>query len=183
MAILLFRSISKKASLELRLAYLMPFFLATGLLVNSQIASAAALRARDFAPVAVHASRYADYSRDKLGLQFAPIDPSIIDAAQLDTLPDPQAPDLAIPVGATPTPQLQGTPTPQPTATQNGSEPTPPGPTPPPLLPTLAPIIPTLVPIVPTLVPIVPTLAEPIIDLIPTLDPSPPCIPLPLIPC
>jgi hypothetical protein len=183
------RSISDQGSFELKLGYLMPVFLLLGILINAQIANASALALRDFTSVAIHPSSYADYSRDALDLQFAPIDPSIIEGILLDKAPNIEADDLApeVPLGASATPQListQPTST-QPTATSFISLPTLPLPTLPPLLPTLPPllptlppIVPTLAPVVPTLVPIVPTAVAPIIDPISTLVP---CVPVPLV--
>lgn len=171
----LISSISKNISFELRLIYLMPFFLVLGLLISANIANAAALRDRGFAPVAIHPSHYADYSRDPLDLQFAPIDPSIIGAAQQDSAPPADEPAVEGPGEATPVFQ--------PTATPIIVLPTLPGPTIPPLLPTLPPLLPTLPPIVPTLLPIiptalpiVPTVVAPIIDLIPTVVPCNPIL-------
>lgn len=156
---------SRQVAFELKLGYLMPVFLGLAILINTQIANASPLALRAFASVAIHPSRYADYSRDALDLQFAPIDPSIIDGALLDNAPNIQPGDLApdVPVVASPTPQ--------PTATPIIGLPTLPLPTTPPLLPTLPPVVPTLIPIVPTAV-------APIINLMPTVLPNLPCVPL-----
>jgi hypothetical protein len=203
------RLIDRQVAFELRLGYLMPIFVGLGILLNAQIANAHRLDLEDFAPVVVRARQFANYSRDAINLQFAPLDPGIIEIALADLNLDKDGLALDDPVVISPTPdQAQGSPTPtvrfgsptpssspQPTATSLLGLPTLPLPTLPPLLPTLPPllptlppllptlppVVPTLVPIVPTLVPIVPTAVAPVIGVIPTVVPNLPCIPIPLI--
>jgi hypothetical protein len=160
------RSVSEQGSFELKLGYLMPVFIVLAILINTQIANASPLGVRQFASVPIHPSEYADYSRDALDLQFAPIDPSIIEDIHLDNAPDTESDDQLpeVPLGASATPQLQNTSTPQPSATFIISLPTLP-------IPTLPPLLPTLPPAVPTVLSIVPTAVAPIIDLLPTVVP------------
>jgi hypothetical protein len=175
------RTVNRQVAFELRLGYLMPIFVGLGILLNSQIANASALQVRDFAPGPIHAQQYADYSRDTIDFQFAPLDPAIIEIAITDLDLDKDGLDNPL---VTPTPDLLQ---PSPTATPGFASPTPTSliglPTLP--LPTLPPLLPTLPPIIPTLLPVVPTVAAPIIDLIPTivppLPPIVPCIPVPFV--
>jgi len=142
---------------ELRLGVLLPAFLIFSLLVNFGITRPWALVLPEFAPVVVHASSYANYSRDPLDLSFPPVDPEIMDETKKDqsSIPDDQeqqnngAGPTASPGQSTAT-QQQGTPTP----TAGPNQPTP---TPTSGLATLPSVLPTITLGLPTLPSVLPT--------------------------
>jgi hypothetical protein len=197
------RQLINSRLVEVRIGYLLPFFLAVALWSNFEIAQASPLRLREFAPVVVRASGQADYSADPADLVFAPVEAGILedirkDAArqsnqegEADAAVTPAATSSPAPgdgVTAQPTssqPTATGTlasatptpttatPTPGQQATQTG-QPNAGSPT---TQPTAPPIIQTLAPVVPTVLPIVPTLAP----IIPTLAPIVPTL-VPIVP-
>lgn len=128
---------------EVRLSWVVPALLIVGLLLNYNIAQAGPLQLEAFAPVVVHASLRADYSKDALDLSFPQIDPSLADEILKDAASQDEnedgAPAEAVTATSTPLATGQATPTPL-----LGGLPTLPA------LPTLPPLLPTQLPLLPT---------------------------------
>jgi hypothetical protein len=194
------RQLINSRLVEVRIGYLLPFFLALALWSNFQIAQASPLQLREFAPVVIRASRQADYSADPVDLVFAPVEASILEDIRNDAQGEPGSGDEADAavapaptsgaapgeqstptgtqpaIGGTATPSTvspapnQQTPTSQASASSGGS------PTALPIIQTVAPIIPTVVPILPTVAPIIPTA----LPVVPTLVPVIPTVIAPI---
>jgi hypothetical protein len=150
---------------EVRLSWVVPALLIVGLLLNYNIAQAGPLQLEAFAPVVVHASLRADYSKDALDLSFPPVDPGLAEEILKEIGSQDEADDSAAPtegVTATSTALASGQATPTPLL---GGLPTLPVlPTLPPLLPTQLPLLPTVPALLPTAVPAIVTQASEIID-------------------
>jgi hypothetical protein len=196
------RQLINSRLVEVRIGYLLPFFLVAALWSNFQIAQASPLQLRGFAPIVVRASRQADYSADPADLVFAPVEASVLEDIRKDQESKPslegEADAVLTPIPSTSAtsgeqvaPTATSTPAPsQPTQTQPAAaSPTPLPiiqtvapiiPTLAPIIPTVLPIVPTVLPVLPTLVPVIPTVVAPIATLIPIPIPTI-CVPLPLL--
>jgi hypothetical protein len=155
------RTLLKQKLVEVRLGFLLPFFLLFALWSNFTIANASPLQLKEFVPVTVQAARQANYGVDPVDLSFAPIEEAIIGDIRKDAAAEDEnaAPELQ----ATPTPAAGASATP--TSGTGAASPTPGAPTATPLLgsPTLPAVLPT-VPLIQTVVPVVPTVVAPVIN-------------------
>jgi hypothetical protein len=196
----------RKQPFEIKLGYLMPAFVLLGLVVNLQITKPRDLVSDNLVQVPVRASHSANYGVDPLDLNFAPLNPAVIDEVRKDNKPNNSGGDAVL-VLPSPSAGPSATATPAPTATPGGLLPEivptllPGLPTLPPLLPTdlpgvvptlinSLPIVPTLLPVVPTVVnsvPVVPTVVQAIptvANIVATLVPVPlPTVCIPLLTC
>jgi hypothetical protein len=185
---------TRKQPFELKLGYLMPAFALFGLVVNLQITKPRDLASASLVQVPVRASHSANYGVDPLDLNFAPLNPAVIDEVRKDNKHNNSSGDAAI-VLPSPSAGPSATTTYGPTATPGGSPlgislTLPPGlSTLPSQLLTNAPeFVPTLInslPGGPNILDELPAVLPDLPDIIDSLPgPNPPiCVPLPFRPC